>query len=312
MSASRITVTSVEALRFNEPFGHGPERHDGVRAASSISPFAGGFLIAQDDSNFAALVSGGRVEPLRLFPRGSSDTYSSAQGNKQLKPDLESSVRVELGGVASVVLLGSGSLPARMRAVIVSEATRAVRLVDLTPMYELIRERLCIPADALNLEGACRNADGVHLFQRGNAGPDGVNARVRLSTAAFVSALEGLTIGASELQVERHALGQIAGAPLGFSGADGLPGGSMLFSAAAEASPNTYDDGPCAGSALGVITSGGALAWIAEVPRIDGIAVKIEGVAVERVEPGVIEAVAVTDADDPGAASLLMRLRVAT
>lgn len=308
----RLTLTDLRELRFTEPFGEGPDRQDVVRAASAIVRFGGGWLVAQDDSNFAAVLAGERIDPLRLYPRDTADVFSESLGNKRLKPDLEAGLRLELDGAPHAVLFGSGSLPARQRAVLVrDDPGRQVRLADLSRLYDVLRDRLGLAADALNLEGACSSGDAVHLFQRGNAGESGVNARIRLDRRTFVACLlEGAAPGPGDLEVDRCELGLLDDAPLGFSGAEALPDGSILFSASAEASPNTYDDGPCAGSAIGLLSArGSTTAWVRVPAPPAALPPKLEGIAVERSDGDVLHLLAVTDADDPATPSLLLRLR---
>ncbi len=310
-----LAVTSTQSLRFDAPFGEGPDRHDGVRAASALVRLGGAFLIAQDDSNVCAVWRDAGVRPLRLFAdRGHGETFSSARGNKAHKPDLELGATFAVGGREAAVLFGSGSTAARMTAAWVVEAPGgyAVHTAELASLYAAACQRLGLARDALNLEGAAAVGDRVVFFQRGN-GAGGVNASFSVSQPTLEAALvDGRAIAASDLrEVRRHALGDLDGCALGFSDAAPLPDGRVLFLAAAEASPNTYDDGAVAGSVVGVLEHDGSAKVLARVPDGPRGPYKLEGLAVDGVEGRVVHLRAVEDADDPTKASTALRLRLA-
>lgn len=310
-SASRaapLSIVSAQPLVFDAPFGEGEDRHRGVRAASALVRLGDGYLVAQDDSNFAASWRGSSVTPLRLFVGTSGDTFSTARGNKPHKPDLEMGATVSIGGSEAAVLFGSGSTPARMRAVWVTTA-HAVHSADLSSLYAAAQTRLGIGADALNLEGAAAVGDRVVFFQRGN-GAGGVNASFAIAQRTLEAALvDGQPIAASALfDVRRHDLGTLDGCALGFSDAAPLPDGRILVVAAAEASPNTYDDGAVAGSVLMVLEATGELVGRVRVPDGPQGPYKLEGVAVDRVEGGIAYVRAVEDADDPARPSTALTL----
>jgi hypothetical protein len=125
-----------------------------VRAASAIAPFGDGWLIAQDDSTFAAWSRQGSVTPLRLLPPVEGlDVFSERDGTKRLKPDLEAACEVLVDGAPAVLLLGSGSSPARMRAALVRrDDPPTVAVADLSPLYGLAAQALGIDMALVNFE----------------------------------------------------------------------------------------------------------------------------------------------------------------
>lgn len=136
-----------------------------VRAASAIAALSDGWLVAQDDATHAAWLRLDGITAVRVAePVEGHETFSSAEGTKHLKPDFEAAVAVGAG----VLLLGSGSTPARMRGSLVTGAG-AFTTIDLTPVYGRVAAALGLPLDRLNLEGAARVADRVRWFQRGNS-----------------------------------------------------------------------------------------------------------------------------------------------
>ena len=74
--------------------------------------------------------------------------------------------------------------------------------------------------------------------------------------------------------ITRYELGAIDGVPLSFTDGAALPAGGWLFSAAAEDTADTYSDGRCAGSVIGLVDAGGT---IRTLERLAG-AFKVEGI----------------------------------
>jgi hypothetical protein len=264
-----------------------------VRAASAIAAFGDGWLVAQDDATHAAWLRPGGISAVRVVDAVEGhETFSAAEGTKHLKPDFEAAVALDDGGV---LLLGSGSTPARMRASLVTPSGD-LTTVDLTPLYHRVAAALGIAVEQLNLEGAARIGDQVRWFQRGNAQAGVPSAAVETDLAAL------LTGGGGEVRdPRRYDLGTVDGVALAITDAVALPDGRVLVSAAAEDTPNAVDDGPVVGAAIGLLSEERVLA-VAAVP---GGPYKIEGLALAGGE-----LIAVVDADDPLAASSLLRLRV--
>jgi len=281
-----------------------------VRAASAIAAFGDGWLVAQDDATHAAWLRPGGITAVRVAePVEGHDTFSSAEGTKHLKPDFEAAVAVGDGGV---LLLGSGSTPARMRASLVT-GPAAFTTADLTPVYRRVAEALGVPLEQLNLEGATRIGDRLRWFQRGNsaAGVPSAAVDVDLSTllAAGLTAPAGRTESAEVGRPRRYDLGTVRGVALAVTDAVALPDGRLLVAAAAEDTPNAVDDGPVVGAALALLDDERVLA-VAAVPDGASGPYKIEGLAVRGPVFGGVSLIAVVDADDPLAASSRLDLRV--
>ncbi len=131
------------------------------------------------------------------------------------------------------------------------------------------------------------------LFQRGNK-KNSANAIAHFSLTAFLEAL-----GAAEpalvkpLFSQTFDLGQINGIPLSFTDAVALPNGDLVFSAVAEDTDDNYNDGRCAGSALGMLSADGGRRWLRKLDR----PYKIEGLDA-RLDGEYLKTLMVTDADD--------------
>jgi len=274
-----------------------------VRAASGVARYGAGWLVLQDDATHGCVWESGSGRSIRLVPpvRG-HDTFDEASGTKALKPDLEAVVSLPDG---RTLALGSGSTPARMRAVLLSAAS--VLVAGLAPVYARIAEALEVAPDQLNLEGACVVGDALRWFQRGLPAAGAPTASVDLDLASLLDAASGAAAAVRVSKVRRYDLGTVAGVGLAITDAVSLAGGLVLVSAAAEDSPTTYDDGPVVGSVLAVL-DGERVVDRAELPQLGGAVAKVEGLAVSGHREELLDLVAVVDADDPAVPSLLLDL----
>ena len=127
---------------------------------------------------------------------------------------------------------------------------------------------------------------------------------LRYPLAAFLEALAtGAAIGAiAPSAIDSIDLGQIDGVPLSFTDAASLPDGSMVFTAVAEDTEDTYNDGACLGAAIGVAARDGTVRFLDQLDECH----KVEGVTA-RVDNNVIRLLLVTDADDPAIPASLSR-----
>lgn len=289
----RIEVEHETTLRFDDG--------SPVRSASAIAPFGDGWLIAQDDATHAAWYRPTGTTPVRVVePVDGLEVFGVAAGTKHLKPDFEAACEVPAG----VLLLGSGSTPLRMRASTVTLDARgpAFAVADLTALYGAVATALDLTGDQLNLEGACVTGGRMRWFQRGNAaaGIASASVDVDLLTAAPGEAT------VDPHSVRRYDLGAIDGAELAVTDALTLPDGRILVSAAAEDTPNPFDDGPVVASALAVL-DGESVDAVAPLPERAGPVLKVEGLALRGDGPRVL---AVVDLDDPRAPSTMLHLRL--
>jgi hypothetical protein len=106
--------------------------------------------------------------------------------------------------------------------------------------------------------------------------------------------------GACLREVLPVSLGQFGDVPLTLTDLCVGPGETLFFTAAAEATTSSWDDGVVAGSVVGRLTAQGQVVG----PLVQAPGVKLEGVCV--VSPGELRLVA--DPDDPSARAPLFRL----
>ena len=303
----RVFMDDVRPLRFDDGTP--------VTAASGIAPLGNGWVIAQDDSTFAAWRGEGWVVPLRLLPPVEGhDRFSEAAGTKQLKPDLEAACTVEVDGEAAVLLLGSGSTSRRMRGVLVrlADGEPTALACDLTPLYASVAQRLGLPLEHLNLEGASCHGGTLRWFNRGNLAAGVHSGSVDVPVDALVDPLLGRVEAAAVPlgQPRSYDLGAVDGVGLAVTDAIALPDGWVLLSAAAEDTPNAVDDGPVVATALALLDGDHVLA-VAPIPEVRGRVHKIEGLALREFRDDEIHLLAVVDDDDPTSPSSEIALRVA-
>ncbi|CCG02119.1 conserved protein of unknown function [Blastococcus saxobsidens DD2] len=285
-----------------------------VTAASGVVPLGDGWLVVQDDSTIAAWRRPDGVTALRMLPSVDGlDTFRAAEGTKHLKPDLEAACPAEVDGGPAALLLGSGSSPRRMRGVLVrlDDGEPVVHAAELGPLYERVADRLGLPMDHVNLEGASRHGDVVRWFNRGNLTAGVRSASVDVLLEGLVDAVLGRA-GASEVAVEQpreYRIGQVEGVGLAVTDAIALPDGRVLLSAAAEDTPNAVDDGPVVATAIALVDGDTVLA-VAPIPEVDGHVHKVEGLALRGVSDDVVHLLAVVDDDDPESPSAELELRV--
>jgi hypothetical protein len=234
------------------------------------------------------------------------------KARKRAKPDLETLLHLPPGPAwpgGALLALGSGSRPQRERGALLAFNQRgqlmAPQAVDLAPLYGPLRSRF----GDRNIEGALLRGSDFVLLQRGH-GRHGVNAALHYRRSDLALLLGGRACPALRPRAEhRFALGELDGIPLGFTDGVAWPGavgrGRWLFCAAAEDTENSYLDGGCAGSVLGVADAQGQLLW---TRRLAGRH-KMEGIDA-RAEGGGLALCLVSDADDPSQASVLWRAEV--
>jgi hypothetical protein len=296
-----------------------------VRAASGIAWLGERLALVQDDAHFVALVSpeSGAAEaiPLPADAQGRR-LFDDTRGTKHLKLDLEACFAVHEVGTSTLVALGSGSQPAREKIAVLSydhgsHAATALRVLDASSLYRLLRETVAFSGSELNLEGALHRGDTVLLFQRGNgAARDGrlpLNAVAELAWPAFARYLE--SDGRGELPaldtITQYDLGNALHVPYTFTDATLAPDGKVVFLASAEDSSSTVEDGAVHGTYVGELARDGSALL---TPLLDEqgrpARIKAEGIALDPGDPA--RAWLVVDMDDPALASELLEVRLAT
>ncbi len=278
-----------------------------VRAASSIVSHRGELVIVQDDAAFLAFIPGpgapARALALARLEDGQRQ-HDDRRGNKKLKLDLECALSLEVGAQAVFVAWGSGSTSRRERAAVL-DGESDVRVVALPHLYGALRELSDFAGSELNLEGCVQQGDQVLFLQRGNGAPrhgkQPIDALARVEAralAAYLADPSQNTTPAVSL-VAQVELGHVQGARLTFTDAASVQG-ALLYSAAAEASPDVTRDGPVSGVAIGTLGSscGSARYALLRDERGQLSRDKVEGICAWPAEQA-STLLAVVDRDDP-------------
>jgi hypothetical protein len=291
-----------------DPASH-PRGQPHLSAASGLVCAHGRVHVVADDELHLGVFDDATA-PGRLVRLFDGALPAGRKARKRAKPDLETLLHLPPAPDwphGALLALGSGSLPQRRHGLLLTfnvsgQLGAAPRPIDLSPLYEPLQARF----DDLNIEGALLLGGDLVLLQRGN-GHRGVNAALHYRWPAVIAVLRGAAGAALRPHAEhRFSLGQLDGIPLGFTDGVAWPGpsgrGRWLFCAAAEDTENSYLDGGCAGSVLGLADAQGHLLW---TRRLAGRH-KMEGLDV-RAEDGGLALCLVSDADDPAQASVLWR-----
>lgn len=314
-------VTSSVPLLYDEGADPSVDRPSHVRAGSGLARIRGGIALIQDDANFVALIERApmRVRALSLHPGAEGRRqFDKSRGNKKHKLDLEACFTVDEPDGTLLVALGSGSKGYKTRETVVlvrrcESPNPEVSQTHVPLLYERLRDESEFAGSQMNIEGAIHLGDRVRLFGRGNGTPrEGlgpVNATCDLDWETFLAHVHDphRVPPPEPTDVVRYELGALGDIPLGFTDAASWRGG-MLYSAAAEDSPDVIEDGPVHGSAIGLILDSGvmrcAVLTDASGAPFDG---KIEGIL--PLESG-SRVLAVVDADDPEVPSLLCEVEL--
>ena len=277
-----------------------------IAAASGLVCAHGrAYVIGDDEQQLAVYADATSVGELHRIVAGKLPRGRAAR--KKRKPDFESLFLLNAG---TLVALGSGSRPTRERGVLVALNSAGVPRVAQEPfplaaLYEPLRARL----GSLNIEGAFTLGDELVLLQRGQAkgssDAGGASMSLHYRLGDFAQVIDGSRSALHPHALRPFALGELDGVPLAFTDGCALPGGGWAFTAVAEDSRSSYADGPCRGSAVGIVGADGRLQSLRRL----AVPHKVEGIAA-LADRGGVALFMVTDADDPDVASWLLSARL--
>lgn len=309
-----LTLTPLRELTLSRAPQRGRALH--LSAASGLVRCGDWLYVIADDENHLGVFSADdHAAPGELLRVIRGDLPDEKSKRKARKADFEALVALPpFAGYphGALLALGSGSKANRTMAALVEldangSATREngqPRLLDFAPLFNSLSEIF----GELNIEGAFIDGDHLALLQRGNTA-SGRNARIRVALAPL---LAGIARGDAAVppayeDICDFLLGDINGIALSFTDGAALPGGGFVFTAAAEDTDNSYADGACAGSAIGIVDAGDQLQ---QVWRLDGTR-KLEGIAAQETAYG-LELLLVTDPDDARAPAQLLTTAIAS
>lgn len=281
-----------------------------LSAASGLVRIASNLYVIADDEHYLGVFGATGDTPGRLIRILPGTLPETKEERKAVKPDFEALTCLpasEHFPFGALLAVGSGSTVARRRGVIlpldaVDAVSDLVRIVDLSLLYERLGNHI----EEINIEGAAVQGDRLILLQRGNVN-NPKSACISLSLPDFYAIAFGAMSGndAMDMHVTEYVLGEINNVPLCFSDAVALPNGDLLFSAIAEDTGDSYNDGACIGAAVGILKADGSLHAVLPLAT----AYKVEGIDASVIG-SVVHLMLVTDADDAEQPALLLTAEV--
>lgn len=263
-----------------------------IAAASGIVCIEQSLYVIADDLLALAVydLQGVRRQSIALLPGELPDEHAA---RKAAKPDFEALLSMPDG---SVLALGSGSTERRQRGVWVQDLAAVPNscVIDSSELYVALAREL----PELNIEGGTVFGSHLYLCSRGN-GARHDNALVKLDLECVMASLQTqqrLTAD-SVLSIQRVQLPELDGVALSLTDLT-VHDSRLVFAAAAEASANTYDDGACAGSVVGELSSDATATKLVTIATD----LKLEGIC----SAGPSKLYAVADADDAHARAPLL------
>jgi hypothetical protein len=305
------------------------DRPGHVRAGSGLAWVGERLAVVQDDANFIALVDpvSGQATAV-VLPAGENGVrqFDTGRGNKKQKFDLEALVSIESPDGPFLLAIGSGSSKRRERMVTVQragEAEETLALIAAPGLYHVLREATDFSGSDMNIEGAVFIGDVLRLFGRGNGESskrhEPLDATCDLhwpSVRAYLAAPDDVE-PPTPRRLRQYSLGEADGVRLSFTDAtlawgDRSEQPVVLYTAAAEGSPDSRRDGDVAGSAIGFLDPRDERTVMRYALLCDAqgelLPLKVEGIACGRADERQIYVV--LDVDDPNAPSLLCELRL--
>jgi len=241
-----IRLEKLRELALRTAPAPGRPRH--LSAASGLVRVEDRLYVIADDEHQLGVFSAEGSEPGTLLTVLPGRLPDGALERKAAKADLEALTR--LPGMmefphGALFALGSGSRPNREVGALIELdawglAGEPAIQVNLHRLYSALRTHL----PALNVEGAFTTAEHFCLLHRGNK-RDATNACISLPLRTALDALaEGRPIMATPpLDIRPFDLGAIRGVPLCFTDGAALPDGRFVFTAVAEDTEDSYEDG---------------------------------------------------------------------
>ena len=259
-----------------------------VSAASGLVLREGSFYVVADDENTLHVF--GPDDATRHIALLPGELPDKKRERKKQKADFEILVDLPDHGLLA---MGSGSRATRERAVLVDRSER-ITVIDTSVLCACLRETFT----DLNLEGAAMVGDELVLLQRGNRS-DGRNALVYIAMHDLHDALVAQRFAVTRApRIVDLALGMRDEIPWSCTDLSVLDNGDLVVCAVLENTSDSYQDGPCLGSALVRVAPDGVLRWQRPLDTLS----KVEGVAVQGDVVWLV-----SDADDRAVPSQLLR-----
>jgi uncharacterized protein DUF6929 len=308
-------VVRSRPLRYTAGADPALDRPAHVRAGSSLAQLGSCLIVVQDDANFIAVIDPHtwQVRAVSLpAGEGGLRQFDDLRGNKHFKRDLEACVAIPGASDDLLLAFGSGSSSLREQIAVIRNVTGLapeITVVDAPELYATLRAASGFAGSDMNIEGAVFLEGRIRLFGRGNGiARDGllpIDATCDLDWPTLAAYLQHPRVVAPPTPdvIVQYQLGTIDGVRLGFTDAT-FGHDTLIFSAAAEASPDATRDGPVVGAALGVFDSVEHVRWTVLRDQTGALfGGKVEGVLLDATQP--TRVYVIVDRDAPGVPSEL-------
>lgn len=301
-----LNLIKVGELRLQALTEQGRPLH--VSAASGLVRVCDHLYVISDDTQHIADFHDEPLAPGSLIRVFEGSLPAPKELRKKAKRDLEALAHLPASAEhphGALIAFGSGSRANRQLGVVLGLGSEGnvlerVRQVDLSALYQSFRDRI----GELNIEGATVLGTQLVFFNRGHKHGSS-NASIALPLVEAMQYLDAGDRRELNIRVRTYDLGSIDGIVLSFTDASALPSGELVFTAVAEDSEDSYQDGRCAGAAVGVINAAGELAILQHLRE----PYKVEGVQ-PWLETDGIHLLLVTDPDDASVPSALFRATI--
>ncbi|MET0355468.1 MAG: hypothetical protein ABW044_01760 [Cellvibrio sp.] len=290
-----IQLTALKSLLLEQ--SSQPNRAPHLSAASGLVQ-AGQWLyvVADDELHLGKFLREGNTAG-NLIKCFDGELPVDKEERKAEKPDIEVLIKIpqfNKPSLPALLALGSGSKKNRHRGAIMKLDSRgeifgSASILDLSHFYDFLTKEV----GKLNIECAAIIEYNIFLFQRGNK-KNKLNASIRINLQDFYKTLlQHDKFYEPHIKISAYDLGEVDQVPFCFTDATALKNGEIIFTASAENTSDSYLDGACLGSLVGIIKSTGELGFLEPVNK----KIKLEGIEA-NITDKTIELLLVSDADD--------------
>lgn len=242
-----------------------------LTAASGLVRVGDFLYVIGDDENHLGVFLHAKDAPGSVHPLFPGTLPEEKKERKRRKPDMEAITY--LPSQRLLIAIPSGSKPNRNRGALVRVDPQgaifgATTILDLEWLYQWLRKHF----DPPNIESMALVRGNFYLVHRGNK-KGHRNALVSIAVSDF---LLGRTGSATVRPIAD--IDSIDDVPLTITDAAALDENRLVFTAVAENTESSYDDGPCLGAGIGVMDVNGQ---VESFRRLESTK-KLEGVFAEK------------------------------
>lgn len=292
LNISKIRDLNIEPTKAQRP--------DYVFAASGLVKLGDTvYIVADDELHLAEFDLKDLNKPGKWYRLLPGELPLEYKPRKKVKPDLEALTYLkpyQYAPYGALLAVPSMSRDNRVEGVLlVLDKLGKISGQPLPIDFSKLQKHLSVQFPGLNIEGITVNKEAARFYQRGNR-KQGQNALIDFKAQDFLRDLHDTHCPDPEniFCVKEFDIGKIDEQVLGFTDAICLDEENILFLAAAEDTDDSYQDGKCFGSAIGLMNANGACKGFLEIEGKQ----KFEGLCVSTRNKNMIELFLTADTDD--------------